>query len=100
MKKPNPISEATRTAILNANWSLIAEKKRLNVSQAEIAAAAGVSRQTLFIAFGSRAGLLTAMARNKDRQSDHVSRLIEVFRADTVDPAAFRRYIETWLDYL
>jgi AcrR family transcriptional regulator len=101
MKRPkNPISEATRTAILNATWSLIAEKKRLDVSQSEIAAAAGVSRQTLFIAFGSRAGLLTAMARNKDMQSDHVARLIEVSRAETIDPAAFRRYVETWIDYL
>lgn len=100
MKKPNPISEATRTAVLNATWSLMADKKRLDVSQAEIAAAAGVSRQTLFIAFGSRAGLLTAMARNKDRQSDHVARLIEGSRAETVDPAGFLRYVGTWLDYL
>jgi AcrR family transcriptional regulator len=100
MKKPNPISEATRTAILNATWSLFAQKKRLDVSQSEIAAAAGVSRQTLFIAFGSRAGLLTAIARNKDMQSDHVARLIEVSRAESIDPAAFRRYIETWIDYL
>src|SRR5262245_3777305 len=100
MKKANPISEATRTAILNATWSLIAEKKRLDVSQAEIAAAAGVSRQTLFIAFGSRAGLLIAMARNKDRQSDHVARLIELSRAEAMDASVFRRYIEAWIDYL
>ncbi len=100
MKKPNPISEATRTAILNATWSLIVEKKRLDVRQSEIAAAAGVSRQTLFIAFGSRAGLLTAMARNKDLQSDHVARLTEISRAEAIDPASFRRYVETWIDYL
>jgi AcrR family transcriptional regulator len=56
--KREPISEATRTAVLNATWSLMAEKKRLDVSLSEIAAAAGVSRQTLYFAFGDRAGLL------------------------------------------
>ena len=98
--KRTPISEKTRAAILDATWSLMAEKKRLDVSQAEIAAAAGVSRQTIFIAFGNRAGLLTAMARNKDMGSDHVARLREISRAATVGPDDFRRYIEIWLDYL
>jgi AcrR family transcriptional regulator len=98
--KKKPISEETRTAILNATWSLIAEKKRLDIGQAEIAAAAGVSRQTVYLAFGSRAGLLTAMARNKDLQSDHVVRLGQISCSDTMTPEDLRRYIEVWLDYL
>ncbi|HKU98299.1 MAG TPA: TetR/AcrR family transcriptional regulator [Vineibacter sp.] len=98
--KKKPISEETRTAILNATWALIAEKKRLDIGQVEIAAAAGVSRQTVYLAFGSRAGLLTAMARNRDLQSDHVVRLGQISHADTVTPEDFQRYIEVWLDYL
>lgn len=98
--KKEPISEETRTVILNATWSLIAERKRLDISQTEIAAAAGVSRQTVYLAFGGRAGLLTAMARNKDLQSDHVGRLGEISRSDAVTPEDFQRYLEIWLDYL
>jgi AcrR family transcriptional regulator len=98
--KRKPISDHTRTAILDATWSLIAEKKRLDIGQAEIAAAAGVSRQTVYLAFGSRAGLLTEMARNKDLQSDHVARLAQISRAGTATPEDLQRYIEVWLDYL
>jgi AcrR family transcriptional regulator len=98
--KRKHISEETRAAILNATWSLIAEKKRLDIGQAEIAAAAGVSRQTVYLAFGSRAGLLTAMARNKDLQSDHVVRLGKISHSDTVTPEDLQHYIEVWLDYL
>jgi AcrR family transcriptional regulator len=94
------ISEKTRTAILDATWSLVGERKRLDISQTEIAAAAGVSRQTVYLAFGNRAGLLTAMARNKDLQSDHVGRLGKISHAGTVTRDDFQRYIEIWLDYL
>ncbi|MFH1793625.1 MAG: TetR/AcrR family transcriptional regulator [Pseudomonadota bacterium] len=98
--KKQPISEATRTAILNATWSLFAEKGRLEVSQADIARAAGVSRQSIYLAFGNRAGLLTAMARNKDMQSDHVQRLRQISQAQTADEQDFLRYVDIWLDYL
>jgi len=98
--KKQPITEKTRAAILKATWSLIAKKKRLDVSQAEIAALAGVTRQTIYMAFGTRAGLLTAMVRNMDAQSDHAARLSEISRADAVTPADFLRYVEIWLDYL
>jgi AcrR family transcriptional regulator len=98
--KKEPVSEVTRTAVLDATWSLMAETKRLDVSLSEIAAAAGVSRQTIYIAFGDRAGLLMAMVQHKDRQSDHVMRLGQVSNAAKVTPADFRRYLEVWFDYL
>jgi AcrR family transcriptional regulator len=98
--KRKPITEATRAAILRATWSLIAEKRRLDVSQSEIAAAAGVSRQTVYLAFGDRTGLLTAMARNKDEETDHVARLSEISRAGSAAPEDFLRYLGIWLDYL
>lgn len=98
--KTKPISEETRTAILDATWSLIAKKKRLDVGQAEIAASAGVSRQTVYLAFGSRAGLLTAMARNKDLQTDHVARLGEISSSPAVGVDELVEYLEIWIDYL
>lgn len=98
--KKRPITEKTREAILNATWSLIAEKGRLDVSQSEIAAAAGVSRQAVYLAFGNRAGLLTAMVRNKDEQSDHVARLSEISRSEHVTSDDFLRYVGIWLVYL
>lgn len=98
--KKTLITEKTRTTILDTTWSLIAEKGRLDVGQSEIAQAAGVSRQTVYIAFGSRAGLLTAMVRNKDTRSDHVARLREISRAETATPTDFLRFVGIWLDYL
>lgn len=98
--KKKPITEKTQAMILSVTWSLIAEKQRTDVSIAEIAEAAGVSRQTIYVAFGNRAGLLTAMVRNKDTQSDHVARLTEISHSATVTPADFERYLLVWLDYL
>lgn len=98
--KKKQISDETRAAILNAAWSLMAEKRKLDVGQAEIAAAAGVSRQTVFLAFGSRAGLLREMARNKDAQSDHIARLTAIASAKDFGRADFERLMDVWLDYL
>jgi AcrR family transcriptional regulator len=98
MKKA--ISEDTRNAILEATWTLIAKRKRLDVGQAEIAAAAGVSRQTVYLAFGNRAGLLTAMVRHRDTQSDHVARLSGVHQLSRIGVSEFRAYLDTWLEYL
>jgi AcrR family transcriptional regulator len=98
--KKEPISEATRTTVLDATWSLMADKKRLDVNLSEIAAVAGVSRQTLYIAFGDRAGLLMAMVQHKDTQSDHVVRLGQISYAGKVTPEDFRRYLDVWFEYL
>ena len=55
------IPEETRVGILDAAWALMAETGRLDVGQAEIAARAGVSRQTVYLAFGSRAAASAGM---------------------------------------
>ncbi|MCB1382380.1 MAG: TetR/AcrR family transcriptional regulator [Notoacmeibacter sp.] len=96
----SPITEPTRNAILDAAWSLIAENGRLDVSQSAVAQAAGVSRQTVYLAFGDRSALLTAMVRHKDTQSDHAARLAEISGRKDISVASLREYLETWLDYL
>jgi AcrR family transcriptional regulator len=99
-KVKKQISQASRIAILDAAWELIAERNQLDVGQSEIAAQAGVSRQTIFLAFGGRAGLLVAMLRNKDEQSQHVARLKEIATGSGNDWVDFLLFIDTWLDYL
>jgi AcrR family transcriptional regulator len=98
--KTKPISEETRSAILETTWTLIARKGRLDVSPQEIAEISGVSRQTIYLAFGNRAGLLTAMARHKDTQSDHVERLSKISHAAELQREDFEAYVGVWLDYL
>lgn len=93
------ISDDTRAHILEAAWALMAEQRRLDAGMAEIAAAAGVSRQTLFLAFGNRAGVLVAMARHQDTRSPHVPHMRQVAGTGT-DRAALHRFVEAWLDYL
>lgn len=103
MSKPDarkPISEATRRQILEAAWDLIAGEARADVGLADIATRAGVSRQTVFYAFGNRAGVLTAMVRHKDTLTDHVGRIRAAVFTDDPTPDALLRAADAWLDYL
>lgn len=93
------ISDETRASILETAWNLMAEQRRLDAGMAEIAAAAGVSRQTLFLAFGNRAGVLVAMARHQDTRGDHVQRMRQV-AATGADRPALHAFVDLWLDYL
>lgn len=94
------ISEETRVAILDAAWELIAAGSRIDVSQSEIAAKAEVSRQTVYLAFGGRAGLLVAMLRNKDAHSREVTALHEIANGAGDTWEDFLSYVQAWLDYL
>lgn len=94
------IPEETRFAVLDAAWAMMAEGSRADISMAAIAARAGVSRQTLHLAFGDRTGLLQAMLRRKDRTSPEAARLYGFAdrRAGTADD--FLALVDAWLDYL
>jgi len=59
----------TRTRILETAWQHVRERGTADVTIAQIAAAAGVSRQLVYFHFANRAGLLTAMARHRDHAS-------------------------------
>jgi AcrR family transcriptional regulator len=98
--KTKPIPEATRATILDAAWALIEEMGRLDVGQAEIAARAGVSRQTVYLAFGGRPGLLMAMLRRKDRKSPEAARLYAFAGRKVSSPAEFLNLVSAWIDYL
>ncbi len=94
------ISAETRDAVLNSAWDLMAAQGRLDVGMAEISAAAGVSRQTVFHGFGNRPGLLVAMVRHRDAQFPQLARMVEIARGDGADLATLLAFMDTWLDYL
>lgn len=100
MRKPKSISDETKRAILEAAWDLMTDAGQADVAMAAVAERAGVSRQTVFYAFGGRPGLLLAMVRHKDTRSDHVARLRAITAKPDPDPASLLEYSEVWLDYL
>jgi AcrR family transcriptional regulator len=94
------IPAETRDAVLDAAWDLFAETASAEIGMAAIAARAGVSRQTLHLAFGDRAGLLHAMLRRKDRKAPEAAKLY-AFGERTIETAdEFLALVDAWLDYL
>ena len=100
MRKPKSISDETKQAILEAAWDLITEGRSADIAMTAVAARAGVSRQTVFYAFGGRPGLLLAMVRHKDTRTDHVARLEDIAKRDDPGREALVDYSSVWLDYL
>lgn len=68
---------ATRTRILDAAWELL-EEQGVGIRLADVAARAGVSRQTVYLHFGDRTGLFVAVGDHidvsfgRDRLREHV----------------------------
>ena len=88
----------TPTRILEAAWALVIERETVDVTVAEIAAAAGVSRQLVYFHFDNRAGLLTAMARHRDESSGFVD---EVAASRTMPPAeGLEHLLRSWCEYM
>jgi AcrR family transcriptional regulator len=98
--RTSPLSPETSQAILDAAWRLICERGRADVSLGEIATAAGVTRQSIYIGFGGRAGLLIAMARNADNKSEHSRRMRAISDGAADNPQALHDYVEAWLAHL
>ncbi|HNF84359.1 MAG TPA: helix-turn-helix domain-containing protein [Solirubrobacterales bacterium] len=91
------MSSSSRPEILRATRTLIA-KNGAQVSLAEVASEAGVSRQAVYMHFGSRAGLLVALVRNMDEEAGIRQKLERaLLREDPVE--AFRQFVKGWLRY-
>ena len=63
----NKKSARTREEILDVAWALV-PRKGADVSLAEIASEAGVTRQSVYVHFGSRGGLLMALVQRADER--------------------------------
>jgi AcrR family transcriptional regulator len=91
-------AQDTRTRILAAAWELVLTHGATAVRMRDVAAAAGVSRQLVYIHFGDRAGLLVAMARDHDERSGFVER---VGATRDLPPAeGLEALIREWFEYL
>ncbi len=98
--KASPLSPETSDAILDAAWALIVKGGVTGASLSAIAKEAGVTRQSIYLAFGNRAGLLTAMARRADGQSPYSRQMAEIASGRGEAPGTLLAFVEAWLMHL
>jgi AcrR family transcriptional regulator len=92
-------ASATRERIIERAWAQAREHGIGSVTLADVAHAAGVSRQAVYLHFGSRAGLLVAMARHHDHTSRFAERAARI--GGGTEPADdLAELIRAWCAYL
>jgi AcrR family transcriptional regulator len=91
-------AQDTRSRILSAAWDLVLARGAAAVRMRDVAAAAGVSRQLVYIHFGDRAGLLVAMARDHDEQSGFVERVVATRELSPAE--GLEALIREWFGYV
>jgi len=89
----------TRKRILQAAWDLLETKQGSAARMSDIAKAAGISRQALYLHFDARADLLEATTRYIDEVKDIDQRLVASRTAPT-GVARLHAFIETWGNYI
>lgn len=92
----------TRSRILEATWTLVAEKGA-RITLAGVAERASVSRQALYLHFGDRTGLLVALVNHMDESLDLGESLARVLAAPdgaTLLEAAMRLNTSFWAQVL
>jgi AcrR family transcriptional regulator len=92
------VSNETKERILDAAWARVRERGPHAVTLAEIAAAAGVSRQLVYFHFANRAGLLVAMARHYDTRSGFRARAVATRELPPAE--ALTALVRAWHEYL
>jgi AcrR family transcriptional regulator len=89
----------TRERILQQTWRLMEQKQGNGVRLEDIAQAADVSRQAIYMHFGSRSGLLIATARYLDETKEHLARTQHIREAENgVD--ALNWLVDFWAGYI
>ena len=88
----------TRTRILDCTWNLL-ESGDKKVRMSDIAKAAGISRQALYLHFPTRAELLVATTRHIDSVKKVDERLAES-RAASNGRERLRAFIRAWGGYI
>jgi AcrR family transcriptional regulator len=89
----------TRKRILDETWRLMEESGGAEVRIADIARAAGVSRQAVYLHFASRTDLLVATVRHTDQVLE-LDRRLERLRAADSGPESLDEMVLFWADYL
>jgi AcrR family transcriptional regulator len=88
----------TRSRILDTAWTLLRRRGPNQVRVADIAEAAGVSRQLVYVHFANRAGLLVAVARHYDARSGFVERVAATRKLPAVD--GLEALLRLWFAYI
>ncbi|HEY7339990.1 MAG TPA: TetR/AcrR family transcriptional regulator [Ktedonobacterales bacterium] len=88
----------TRERILRETWRLLEERRGQSVRLEDIAKAAGVSRQALYLHFGSRSELFIATARHVDDQLHLMERIQEACEAEA--NRGIEALITWWANYV
>lgn len=88
----------TRSRILDTAWELLRRRGTNQVTVADIAEAAGVSRQLVYVHFANRAGLLVALARHHDASSGFVERVAATRRLPPVE--GLEALLRLWFAYI
>jgi len=89
----------TRIRILDKTWHLMEKRKGQGVKISDIARAAGISRQAVYLHFGTRAELLIATARHVD-EMNHLQERLQQMNADVGGLQALENYVEFWGNYI
>jgi AcrR family transcriptional regulator len=92
------LSAETRGRILDVAWRRAREEGTGAVSVKAIARDAGVSRQLVYFHFGSRAGLLLAMARHRDDTTGFRAQVAATRELPPVE--GFEGLVRAWCSYL
>lgn len=92
-------NESTRDRILNAAWRLLETEGGSTVRMGDIAKAANISRQALYLHFPNRADLLIATTRHLDAVHDIDARLAES-RGAATGVERLGAWIEVWGNYI
>jgi AcrR family transcriptional regulator len=88
----------TRSRILDTAWTLLRQRGPNQVRVADIAEAAGVSRQLVYVLFANRAGLLVAVARHYDASSGFVERVAATRKLPAVE--GLEALLRLWFAYI
>lgn len=89
----------TRTKLLTATWQLMEKRRGQGVSMGDIAKKAGISRQALYLHFGSRTELMIATVQYVDEIKGLNERL-KKFQSATTGTELLETIVDVWGNYI
>ena len=89
----------TKTRILEATWQLMEQHRGQGVSMGNIAQAAGISRQALYLHFASRTELVIATVNYVDERKGLAERLSQ-FHTATSGIELLEACVDVWGNYI
>ena len=89
----------TRTRILTATWQLMEQRGGLDVHMRDIAKAAGISRQAVYLHFASRTELMVATMNYVDEVKGLNERLDQL-KAATSGVELLEKSVDVWGNYI